>query len=240
MEACLRLELLCVLPFRHQPLCHSFLHTVRKLTNFCCTWNRDRVIASLPPSPIVPTLADRGQYLASESSFYRVLRSASQQHHRGRARKPSARVVTSHCATGPNQVWSWVITWMPAAIMYQYYYWYMMLDVAKARTPERWSGPTRNWSSGMSLPIVKETTIPGSMGLCSMEEGGNGSGGIIGRDALKAHLKVKRFLRGYKLPCAAAQQRSFKDRSLVSPSQKCETTPDACGVRQWHEAAPEP
>ena len=40
--------------------------------------------ASLPPSQIVPSLADRGVYLASESSFYRVLRSASQQHHRGR------------------------------------------------------------------------------------------------------------------------------------------------------------
>jgi putative transposase len=45
--------------------------------------------ASLPPSQIVPSLADRGVYVASESSFYRVLRSASQQHHRGRARKPS-------------------------------------------------------------------------------------------------------------------------------------------------------
>ena len=64
--------------------------------------------ASLPPSQIVPSLADRGVYLASESSFYRVLRSASQQHHRGRARKPSARAVTSHCATGSNEVWSWV------------------------------------------------------------------------------------------------------------------------------------
>ncbi len=77
----------------------------------------------------MPSLADRGVYLASESSFYRVLRSASQQHHRGRARKPSARVVTSHCATGSNQVWSWDITWMPAAVKGQYYYWYMMLDV---------------------------------------------------------------------------------------------------------------
>jgi putative transposase len=85
--------------------------------------------ASLPPSQIVPGLADRGVYLASESSFYRVLRSASLQHHRGRARAPSARVVTSHCATGPNQVWSWDITWLPAAVKGQYYYWYMMLDV---------------------------------------------------------------------------------------------------------------
>ncbi|MBB5547633.1 transposase InsO family protein [Paraburkholderia fungorum] len=85
--------------------------------------------ASLPPSQIVPRLADRGVYVASESSFYRVLRSASQQHHRGRARKPSGRVVTSHCATAPNQVWSWDITWIPAALKGQYYYWYMMLDV---------------------------------------------------------------------------------------------------------------
>ncbi len=85
--------------------------------------------ASLPPSQIVPTLADRGVYLASESSFYRVLKQASQQHHRGRAKKPSERVVTSHCSSGPNQVWSWDITWLPAAIKGQYFYWYMMLDV---------------------------------------------------------------------------------------------------------------
>ena len=85
--------------------------------------------ASLPPSQIVPALADRGVYLASESSFYRVLKQASQQHHRGRARKPSERVATSHCASGPNQVWSWDITWLPTAVKGQYFYWYMMLDV---------------------------------------------------------------------------------------------------------------
>lgn len=85
--------------------------------------------ASLPPSQIVPTLADRGEYVASESSFYRVLKQASQQHHRGRAKKPSGRVVTSHCADGPNQVWSWDITWLPAAVKGQYHYWYMVLDV---------------------------------------------------------------------------------------------------------------
>jgi transposase InsO family protein len=85
--------------------------------------------ASLPPSQIVPALADRGVYLASESSFYRVLKQASQQHHRGRAKKPSERVATSHCASGPNQVWSWDITWLPTAVKGQYFYWYMMLDV---------------------------------------------------------------------------------------------------------------
>ncbi|AMP11969.1 integrase core domain protein [Collimonas arenae] len=89
--------------------------------------------ASMPPSQIVPTLADRGEYVASESSFYRVLKQASQQHHRGRAKKPSNRVVTSHCASGPNEVWSWDITWLPAAVKGQYYYWYMMLDVFSSK-----------------------------------------------------------------------------------------------------------
>jgi hypothetical protein len=58
--------------------------------------------ASLPPSQIAPTLPDRGVYVASESSFYRVLKAAPQQHHRGRAKKPCERVVTSHCTAGPN------------------------------------------------------------------------------------------------------------------------------------------
>jgi hypothetical protein len=47
--------------------------------------------SSLPPSQIVPKLADQGQYLASESSFYRILRAHGQQHHRGRAKPPVRR-----------------------------------------------------------------------------------------------------------------------------------------------------
>jgi putative transposase len=85
--------------------------------------------ASLPPSQIVPTLLDRGMYVASESTMYRILKQEQQQHARGRAKKPSSRVLTSHCATGPNQVWSWDITWMPAPVRGMYFYWYMILDV---------------------------------------------------------------------------------------------------------------
>lgn len=85
--------------------------------------------ASQPPSQIVPTLVDRGEYLASESTIYRVMKEAAQQHHRGRAKKPSTRVVTSHCATEPNRLWSWDITWLPTAVKGLYFYWYMVLDV---------------------------------------------------------------------------------------------------------------
>ena len=63
--------------------------------------------ASLPPSQIVPKLADQGQYLASESSFYRILRAQGQQQHRGRARPPVRRKPpTSYRAAGPCEVWS--------------------------------------------------------------------------------------------------------------------------------------
>lgn len=85
--------------------------------------------ASLPPHQIVPKLADQGRYIASESTFYRVLKAAGQQHARGRAKAPVKRVATTHLATAPNQVWCWDITWLPTVIKGQYYYWYMMKDV---------------------------------------------------------------------------------------------------------------
>ena len=59
----------------------------------------------LPPSQIVPRLADKGQYIASESSFYRVLKAAEQLHRRGRAKPPRTVVKPKgYKATGPNQV----------------------------------------------------------------------------------------------------------------------------------------
>ena len=85
--------------------------------------------ASLPPSQIVPRLADEGVYLASESSFYRVLSSADQLRHRGRAAAPVKRVATTHVAHAPNEVWCWDITYLPAAIRGDFFYLYLMLDL---------------------------------------------------------------------------------------------------------------
>jgi putative transposase len=86
--------------------------------------------ASLPPGQIVPRLADQGTYIASESSFYRVLHESGEQHHRGRSRKPQYRHrPKGYCATGPNQVWSWDITWLPAPIRGMFFYLYMIMDV---------------------------------------------------------------------------------------------------------------
>jgi len=86
--------------------------------------------ASLPPSQIVPKLADQGQYIASESSFYRILHEVNEQHHRGRSQKPrKSTPPKGFCATGPNQVWTWDITWLPAPIRGMFFYLYMIVDV---------------------------------------------------------------------------------------------------------------
>ena len=43
--------------------------------------------ASKTPIEIVPILADRGIYVASESTFYKVLKEAKQLAHRGREKR---------------------------------------------------------------------------------------------------------------------------------------------------------
>ena len=63
--------------------------------------------AALPPGQIVPILADRGLFIGSERSFYRVLHGANQQYRRGRSQPPHRHPApTTHVACGPNQVWS--------------------------------------------------------------------------------------------------------------------------------------
>ena len=84
---------------------------------------------SLPPGQIVPALADEGRYIASESTFYRVLREHNQQNHRGYSAAPNAKNPSTHSATGPNQVWMWDITWLPGAIRGQFYYLYLIIDL---------------------------------------------------------------------------------------------------------------
>ena len=74
--------------------------------------------ASVPPARIVPMLADEGVYLASESSFARVLRAHGQSKHRGRAKVPRpVRPPTTHIAAAVRDVWCWDMTYLPAVVM---------------------------------------------------------------------------------------------------------------------------
>lgn len=81
------------------------------------------------PCQIVPQLADQGIYIGSESTFYRVLRSAGQIKHRTRSSAPTWKKPEPLRATGPNQIYSWDITYLPTSVRGQHYYLYLFLDI---------------------------------------------------------------------------------------------------------------
>jgi putative transposase len=86
--------------------------------------------AELPPARIVPMLADEGTYIASESSFSRVLRAQGQVRHRGRSKTPQRRRPPStHMATAPRQLWCWDLTFLASQVVGQWFYLYVILDV---------------------------------------------------------------------------------------------------------------
>ena len=83
----------------------------------------------LSPSQIVPILADSGVYIASEATFYRILKEQKLLAHRETARPATHSRPTEHVATGPNQVWSWDITYLRSSVKGKYYYLYLVVDV---------------------------------------------------------------------------------------------------------------
>jgi len=86
----------------------------------------------LSPRQIIPMLATRGIYIASEATLYRILKKHGLQHHRSRARPPTRRprALTAH---GPCQVFSWDITYLPSRVRGKYFYLYLVVDVWSRR-----------------------------------------------------------------------------------------------------------
>ena len=84
----------------------------------------------LSPKQIVPLLADRGEYIGSESTIYRILREEKMQQHREPSRPPTLRHrPAAYIATGPRQVWSWDITYLRGPDRGAFFHLYVVMDV---------------------------------------------------------------------------------------------------------------
>ena len=81
------------------------------------------------PWAIVPTLADRGVYIASESSFYKILRQEKMLSHRLSSNPPTHERPKELIANCPNQVWSWDITYLRSPVLGMFYYLYLVVDI---------------------------------------------------------------------------------------------------------------
>ena len=83
----------------------------------------------LSPNQIVPKLADQGVYLASESTFYRVIKEHKMLTHRQASKPAALHRPKQHVATGACQVWSWDITYLKTSVKGLFFYLYMIVDV---------------------------------------------------------------------------------------------------------------
>lgn len=90
------------------------------------------------PRQIVPTLADRGEYIASESTFYRVLHEEGQMQHRERARPRTSTRPKEHIARAPNQVWCWDITYLRSSVRGVFFYLYLVIDIYSRKIVGWW------------------------------------------------------------------------------------------------------
>jgi len=144
---------------------------------------RERILAvchkekyrSLPPSQIVPMLADDGCYIASESSFYRVLRDADEINRRGKANAPrKVAKPKGYKATAPNQVWSWDITYLAASIVGMFFRLYLIMDVY-SRKIVGWEVHESELAEHASVLIQKTCLTEGIAGKDIVLHSDNGS-----------------------------------------------------------------
>lgn len=93
----------------------------------CCNNPENK---SLSPKQIVPRLADQGEYIASESTFYRILREEEQANRRGRETRSGGNHKPDELvATGPDEVYSWDITYLKSTIRGLFFYLYLFMDI---------------------------------------------------------------------------------------------------------------
>ncbi|HLY00982.1 MAG TPA: hypothetical protein VKR56_00645 [Candidatus Cybelea sp.] len=88
--------------------------------------NSDRFCNSAPRA-IVTTLLDEGQYLASVSTFYRVLRAHELTRERRAVASHPARVKPELVTTAPNGLWSWDVTKLPGPAKWTWFSLYLVL-----------------------------------------------------------------------------------------------------------------
>ena len=81
------------------------------------------------PHQVYATLLDRGIYLCSTSTMYRILRKNNEVQERRNICRHSHYWKPELLATGPNQVWSWDITKLKCLAKWTYYYLYVILDI---------------------------------------------------------------------------------------------------------------
>lgn len=83
----------------------------------------------LAPAQIYATLLDEGVYLCSERTMYRILAEHDLVRERRRGHQRQGHSPPRVHATGPNQAWSWDISYLRGPVIRSWFYLYVVLDI---------------------------------------------------------------------------------------------------------------
>ena len=111
---------------------------IKKSSKELSQYEKDKILSicnheeyqNMHPNEIVPILAEKGIYLASETTFYKILRENKMLKHRSNSKpKKNIPAPAELTATGPNQVFSWDITYLKTHVRGLYFYLYLFMDI---------------------------------------------------------------------------------------------------------------
>jgi len=126
---------------------------------------RETVVAALngerlqdkAPAEIYATLLDKGVYLCSESTMYRILRTRGEVRERRRQSTHPPRKKPKLMADAPNRVWSWDVTKLRGPGKRAFYCLYTMIDIY-SRYTVGWMVTTHE-SEELAKHFIEDTVV---------------------------------------------------------------------------------
>jgi transposase InsO family protein len=151
----------------------------------------------LSPRQVIPALAEKGTYIASEATAYRVLHKHALQQHRENTRVATNRKPSELVATAPNQVYCWDITYLKACPLGSFYYLYMITDIFSRRIVAARVYAAENDDHSAALFVKVQSTEGLVSGQTTLHAD---NGGPMKGATLKATLERLGILTSYSRP----------------------------------------
>jgi transposase InsO family protein len=127
----------------------------------------------LSPRQVIPALAERGTYVASEATAYRVLRRHGMLHHRQDSRPQQHRRPRELVAQAPNQVLCWDITYLRSPVIGQFFYLYLVTDIFSRRIVAATVYETEDdaHASRLFASVIRREKIPAGQATLHSDNG---------------------------------------------------------------------
>jgi putative transposase len=125
-------------------------------------------IVDLSPAQVFHILLDEGTYLASVSSYYRILRRSGEVRERRRQATHPPRVRPELVARKPNVVWSWDITKLKGSCRGEYYDLYVVLDIFSRYVVAWCVAPAESGELAKELiadAVATQAIVPGQLSV---------------------------------------------------------------------------